>query len=815
LICSKSYAVKNKHEIIKDINANDLIGITYQSLFDYFKNHKGAFTVMSADFVVDGEGTGIVHIAPGFGEDDFHLCKANNIEYVCPVNESGCYTDEIYDLKDMNVLQANDEVIKKLKNNGNWFATEQYIHNYPHCWRTDEPLIYKAVSSWYIRVTDLKDRMIELNKTVNWYPDHVKEGQFGKWLENVRDWSVSRERFWGTPLPIWESDNPKYPRIDVYGSIEELERDFNVKVNDLHSHHLDKLVRNNPDDPTGKSKMCRIGGVFDCWFESGSMPFAQMHYPFENKEKFEKNSPADFITEYIAQTRGWFYTMFVLSVALFDRIPFKNCVCHGVVLDVKGQKLSKRLNNYEDPLELFNKYGSDSLRFLMLSSSVVGGGNLLIDKECIAVKDIFRTVLMPIWNAYHFFCMYANADKIGELELITLSDLNNNQDAMNYEIDSWILIKIDLLFHQNSLSNYNTQDICKSIINFIDDLNNWYIRCNRERFWQTEITNNKIIAYRILYTVLCYFAITIAPLLPIISEYIWQGLNFKSVYNIESVHLAIFDKKLYIEDEKKIYLRPDHYGRRFSPLQSIKQMDFVKNICNTTLAIRDKLNIRIRQPLNSIMIYVKYGNDVVIEQLKDNSSPYSILLKEQTNVKNIKIKDDLFYTIATKKIKINFKNLSRDILKHTKKIMDAVKNNQYEETENELHIDIGSGEIFVLTLGEYTAIWEPKDENTMIYDNRIAVQLDTEITEELKLEGISRDIVRHIQQKRKDKGLYVMDRIEINLYSDDKVYKDVLDVHIDYIKHVTLADEIIFTDKKINDYDDIYDDNLYIKLTIV
>jgi isoleucyl-tRNA synthetase len=387
-------------EQVGTVKGSELEGLRYHPPFDYFEGHENAHQVLIEDFVVDEDGTGVVHMAPGFGEDDLNACRKAGIAVVVPVDAAGKYTSEIPDYQGMLVFDANKPIIQRLKEEGKLFRHDTYDHNYPHCWRTDEPLIYKAVDSWYLRVSDYRERMVELNQEINWAPGHVKDGIFGNWLAGAQDWNISRSRFWGTPIPVWVSDDPAYPRTDVYGSIEELERDFGVKVTDLHRPFIDELTRPNPDDPTGKSTMRRVEDVFDVWFDSGSMPYAQVHYPFENKEVFEQNFPADFIVEYVAQTRGWFYTLMVLSTMLFDRPPFKNAICHGVVLDENRQKLSKRLRNYPDPLGFFDEYGSDVMRWFLISSPVLNGGDLLVPKEGREIASVQREAIAPLLNAY-------------------------------------------------------------------------------------------------------------------------------------------------------------------------------------------------------------------------------------------------------------------------------------------------------------------------------------------------------------------------------------------------------------------------------
>src|SRR4051794_23316092 len=453
------------------VKGSDLVGLHYAPLFPYFADTPNAFVILAGDFVTTEDGTGVVHMAPGFGEDDQRVCEAAEIPVVVPVDERGQFTAEVPDYAGQQVFTANGDILRDLKERGVVVRHDSYVHSYPHCWRTDTPLIYKAVSSWFVKVTALKDRMLELNQEITWVPEHVRDGSFGKWLEGARDWSISRNRYWGSPLPIWKSDDPAYPRIDVYGSLDELERDFGVRPGDLHRPAIDDLVRPNPDDPTGTSMMRRIPDVLDCWFESGSMPFAQVHYPFENQDWFESHFPGDFIVEYIGQTRGWFYTLHVLATALFDRPAFQSCVVHGVILGDDGQKLSKRLGNFPDPAEVFDNVGSDAMRWALVASAALRGGDVVADKR--PMEEAVRQVLMPIWNAWYFLSLYANAAGVHGRTVMTAEHVLDRYALSKVrQLADDVMVKMDA---------YDLSGACASILGFLDSLNNWYIRRSRDR----------------------------------------------------------------------------------------------------------------------------------------------------------------------------------------------------------------------------------------------------------------------------------------------------------------------------------------------
>ncbi len=806
--------------LVKD----DLIGLKYEPLFPYFVNRMAggvgahgmrlgidpiggypkAFHVLDgSEFVTEGDGTGIVHMAPGFGEVDYDVCKKNGIEAIVPVDEKGKFTAEIYDLADLKLQGltvvpdtriapaditvaeedkalhiaekdvqkyglANMRIVRWLKANNKLVKDEAYTHNYPHCWRTDTPLIYRAMSSWYVNVQAIKSTMAANNQNIRWIPDHVRDGQMGKGIESAPDWSISRNRFWGTPIPVWKSASGK---IHVCGSIEEIEKLSGQKVEDLHRPYIDEVVLKIDGEDYH-----RIEDVFDCWFESGSMPFAQLHYPFENKERFEREFPADFITEYIAQTRGWFYTLQVLSAALFGHAPFKNVICHGVVIDEEtGLKYSKRLKNYRDPKEVMDAYGADALRWMMLASPVMRGSDLGVDPEGKFIRDVVRLNIKPLWSAFNFFTLYANADGVQAKQVTRATNL----------LDQYILAKAKAAVTQvqTSLDAYDTPGATEAITGFFDVLNNWYIRRSRSRFWAEEVHADKQSAYDTLFTVLNLMCMAAAPLLPFTAEAIYRGLNGSE----RSVHLQDF---------------PDVSGID-SAVELVADMDWVRDVCNTGSAIRNKQNIRNRQPLDCLSIY---GENPIMRRRMDDlkNAEYfkevgvywktcAEIIQDELNVHNVKLYQSQsdFEQVASRKLVINSQKLGKRLPKKMKQILPASKKGEWEYVSDDSDAIIVAGEMLNSVDEEYSIILEPKagyEKSAQACGNAVVV-LDLTITPELEAEGRARDLVRMIQQARKDAGLNVADRITLAL-DVPADFKAALATHGAYIASQTLATSV-------------------------
>ncbi len=750
--------------VVATFTGAELAGRRYLPPFSYYAGSANAHQVFVADFVTTEDGTGIVHLAPGFGEDDKAVLDAAGVETVVPVGKDGRFTFPVTEYEGMQVFDANLHVIDDLKrgtgsvNAGTvLLRRETYDHSYPHCWRCRQPLIYMAVSSWFVEVTKFKDRMLELNEQIAWTPDHIKHGQFGKWLENARDWSITRNRFWGSPVPVWKSDNPAYPRIDVYGSFAELERDFGPVVNkdgvpDLHRPYIDRLTRPNPDDPTGESMMVRVSDVLDVWFDSGSMSFAQNHYPFENADWFEQNFPADFIVEYIGQTRGWFYTLHILATSLFDRPAFKSCVSHGIVLGSDGQKMSKSLRNYPDVSEVFDRDGADAMRWFLMSSPILRGGNLVVTEQ--GIRDSVRQVLIPLWSSWYFFSLYANAAGDGY-------DAQWRTDSED-PLDRYLLAKLrDYVEDMTTqLDAYEVANACESTRGFLDVLTNWYIRRSRERFWAASgvVDADSADAFDTLYTVLEVLCRTIAPLAPLTTEEIWRGLT-----GGRSVHLTDWPLASDLPADDEL----------------VEAMDLVREVCSATSALRKANHLRNRLPLAGLTVVS--GTDL---------SAFAGIIADEVNVKAV----DLIAADSTEaasygveqKLNVNARAAGPRL---GKDVQLAIKGSKSGDWSVAADGTVTAGGL-ALVEGEYTLETVAADSDggsvTGMLPGGGFVVLDTVLTDELEAEGAARDLIRAVQQARKDAGLDVSDRILLAVTAPRGLL-DAAEAHEDLVAGETLA----------------------------
>lgn len=769
----ESFKKGNEFEILKDCKGSDLVGLEYEPLFPYFeeKRSEGAFKVMADDYVTTTDGTGIVHAAPAFGEDDNRVLKANKVTaIVCPLNSKAEFTNEVSDFAGKFIKDADKDIIKVLKDNGQLFHQSVLVHSYPFCYRTDTPLIYMAMPQWYLSVDTIKEKMLNANSQINWVPDHIKEGRFGKWLEGARDWAISRNRFWGTPLPIWKNDTTE--KTLCIGSIEELKKYTGIEVTDLHRETVDTMdFKINGEEGTYK----RIPEVFDCWFESGSMPYAQLHYPFENKDVFEKGFPAEFIAEGLDQTRGWFYTLTVLSAALFDKPAFKNVIVNGMVMAADGKKMSKSLRNYTAPDSLMEEFGADSLRLTFITSALVKGEELKFTDD--GVKDMVRRALLPWYNSFKFFFTYAKVDGF---------DVSKDLQFGDNILDKWILSKLQTLIHNvdTEMQAYRLYNVVPQLFNFIEDLTNWYIRLNRRRFWEgKDLTTDKAQAYSTLYTTLKELSKIMAPFAPFLSEHIYQELkdNFGETLP-ESVHLCDYPEY----NAKKVDTNLEDAVIRMQELILLGRQK------------RNQTEIKVKTPLKSLTVIHQD------QSLLDAISLLKDFIKIELNVKEV------FYDAnEDKHIKLyakpNSRILGKKLGKDFKKFFGPIS-------------QISSSDLKKVEAGENITLMdielEPEDlliyreaqEGSNALSNRwISIDLDTNLTQDLINEGLAREVVNRIQRSRKDLNFSVEDRIKLTIETDSEL-TDIIKSFDEYIKSETLTTDISFSSVNAEDTNSIQHD---------